>query len=420
MGCQTKLTCVRCGQEAPPPVSAGTCTACGDPFAVLQVEYDLADAARTLTAAALAERPLNHWRYHELLPIEPDATVFSWPVGFTPLVDAPATVFSWPVGFTPLVDAPRLAEWTGVAGLRLKDDSRNPTGSFKDRASSVGIAHAIQARAERVACASTGNAASSLAGFAAMAGVPATIFVPQSAPEPKVAQLLVYGADVRRVRGSYAQAYELCSRQCDEHGWYNRNCAINPYVIEGKKTCGLELAEQTAERPAAWVVVSVGDGCTIAAIGRGLRQMHELGLLAARPRLLGVQAAGVAPIAEAFTTGNPFDADHAPDGSTTADSIDVPVPRNWRKALKEVRDAGGSYVRVTDDEIADALLATGRLTGVFAEPAAAASVAGVRRAVLDGVILPADDVVAVITGSGLKDIAGAMRVAGQPVEVDPA
>ncbi|MHC5114083.1 MAG: threonine synthase [Planctomycetota bacterium] len=403
MGCVTKLVCVRCGRDASPPVSAGTCAACDDPFAVLEVEYDLDEVRRTMTPAALAERAPNHWRYRELLPVEPDATVRAWAVGFTPLVEAP-----------------RLAAWAGVAGLRLKDDTRNPTGSFKDRASSVGVAHARHAGAERVACASTGNAASSLAGFAALAGLPATIFVPQTAPEPKVAQLLVYGADVRRVRGTYAQAYAMCSRACDEHGWYNRNCAINPYLVEGKKTCGLEIAEQTADRPAAWVVVSVGDGCTVAGIGRGLRQMHALGLLPERPRLLGVQAAGVAPIAEAFTTGNEPDPDAPGDGSTMADSIDVPVPRNWRKALKEVRDADGAYVRVTDDEIAEALLATGRLAGVFAEPAAAASVAGVRRAVLDGVIRAADDVVAVITGSGLKDIAGAMRVAGQPVEVDPA
>ncbi|MCP3902541.1 MAG: threonine synthase [Planctomycetes bacterium] len=403
MGCVTNLTCVRCGGEVPPPASAGTCPACDDPFAVLDVQYDLDRARRTLTRAALAGRPANHWRYHELLPVEPDATALAWPVGFTPLLDAT-----------------RLAMWAGCAGLRLKDDTRNPTASFKDRASSVGVVHALRAGAERVACASTGNAASSLAGFAAMAGLPATIFVPRSAPEPKVAQLLVYGADVRRVRGSYAEAYELCSRQCAEHGWYNRNCAINPYLVEGKKTCGLEIAEQTADRPASWVAVSVGDGCTIAGIGRGLTQMKALGLLAGRPRLLGVQAAGVAPIAEAFTTGSAFDPARAAGGSTMADSIDVPVPRNWRKAVREVGISGGAFVHVTDDEIAEAMLATGRLAGVFAEPAAAASVAGVRRAVLDGLIEVTDDVVAVVTGSGLKDIAGAMSVAGEPVEVDPA
>jgi threonine synthase len=328
-GCVTGLTCVCCERAAPAPVSAGTCPACADPFAVLQVEYDLDRVARTLTREALAARPPDHWRYRELLPIEPDPEAFAWPVGFTPLLDAP-----------------RLAAWAGIGSLRLKDDTRNPTASFKDRASSVGVAHARQAGAARIACASTGNAASSLAGFAAMAGIPATIFVPAAAPEPKVVQLLVYGAEVRRVRGTYAQAYELCSAACAEHGWYNRNCAINPYLVEGKKTCGLELAEQTGERPAGWVAVSVGDGCTIAGIARGLEQMCTLGLLDRMPRMLGVQAEGVQPVAEAWRSGTAPSPPGAPGGAgggtTMADSIDVPVPRNWRKAVRAVTGSDGA------------------------------------------------------------------------------
>jgi threonine synthase len=337
------------------------------------VEYDLERAGRTLTPESLGSRPLNHWRYHELLPIEPEPDAFQWPVGFTPLMPAP-----------------RLAAWAGLSALRLKDDSRHPTGSLKDRASSVAVVHAMQAGATRIACASTGNAASSLAGYA---------------------------------RGTYAQAYDLCHAACAANGWYNRNCAVNPYAIEGKKTCGLELAEQTAQRPADWVAVSVGDGCTIAGIGQGLDQMRALGFIEKRPRLLGVQTEGVHPIAAAFETGEPPSevggAGEASGGSTMADSINVPVPRNWRKAVNAVRDSGGAFVCVSDDEIAEAMKATGVLAGVFAEPAAAAPVAGVRRAVLEGLIQPADDVVAVITGSGLKDIRAAMRVAGEPIEVDP-
>ncbi|MHC4143093.1 MAG: threonine synthase [Planctomycetota bacterium] len=261
---------------------------------------------------------------------------------------------------------------------------------------------------------------SSLAGYAAMAGMDATIFVPEFAPEPKIAQLLIYGAEVRRVRGTYAQAYDLCHAACADNGWYNRNCALNPYAIEGKKTCGLELAEQTAQRPADWVVVSVGDGCTIAGIGQGLDQMRALGFIEKRPRLLGVQAEGVHPIAVAFETGEPPSmAGEASGGGTVADSINVPVPRNWRKAVNAVRDSGGAFLCVSDDEIAEAMKATGVLAGVFAEPAAAAAVAGVRRAVLEGLIQPADDVVATVTGSGLKDIRAAMRVTGGPIEVDP-
>lgn len=394
-----RLSCVSCSETAEPPASVGTCPACGDPFATLEVEYDMGKVAKSLTPEALEARPLSHWRYHELLPIEPDEAAFRWPVGWTPIIETE-----------------RLAEWTGVARLRIKDEGRNPTGSFKDRASSVGVLHALQAKAQRIACASTGNAASSLAGYAAMANLPATIFVPQAAPEPKVAQLLIYGADVRRVHGTYAQAYDLCTAQCEENGWYNRNCAINPYLVEGKKTCGLEIAEQIAGREPDWVVVSVGDGCTVAGVAKGLMQMHELGFISRVPKVLGVQAAGMDPVARAFETG-----ELPPDfqGQTLADSIDVPVPRNWRKAVKAVKATRGAFVRVGDEEITEAMKATGRLAGVFAEPAAAASVAGIKRAVADGIIAKHEDALAVITGNGLKDIKTAMEIAGKPTEVEP-
>jgi len=366
---------------------------------VLEIDFDL-DAVRTsMTREALASRPGNHWRYRELLPVEPDEAASGWPVGWTPIVEVP-----------------RLSQWAGVGRLRIKDDGRNPTGSFKDRASSVGVVHAVQHGAERISCASTGNAASSLAGFAAMAGLPATIFVPASAPEPKVAQLLIFGADVRRVRGSYEQAYELCSAECALHGWYNRNCAINPYLVEGKKTCGLEIAEQTACDIPDWVVVSVGDGCTIAGIAKGLVEMHAIGMIERVPRVLGVQAEGVDPVAQAFESGR---APPVPRGSTIADSIDVKVPRNWRKAIARVRQTDGSFVTVRDEQIAEAMLAGGSRAGVFAEPAAAAAIAGVKQAAAEGLIARHESVLAVVTGSGLKDIARAMRICGRPRDVDP-
>lgn len=395
----SRFECVTCGRDVPPPESAGTCPHCGDPFSVLEIVYDMDRVRGSMTRQALARRPLNHWRYGELLPVIPNELMRRWPVGWTPIIDAP-----------------RLARWAGVARLRLKDEGRNPTASMKDRASSVGVAHAVAGGATHVACASTGNAASSLAGYAAMAGIEATIFVPQRAPEPKIAQLLVYGAHVKRVRGTYAQAYELCNRMCDTHGWYNRNCAINPYLVEGKKTCGLEIAEQTSGDEPGWVVVSVGDGCTIAGIAKGLMQMHELGFLGRVPRVLGVQASGVAPIASAFETG---DLPKAISGTTMADSIDVPVPRNWRKAIRWVRRCDGAYVTVSDEQIGQAMMATGRQAGVFAEPAAATAVAGVAHAVSTRIIPSDADVLAVITGSGLKDIASASCLAGAPVDVDP-
>lgn len=399
MSCVSGFRCVVCGAEVKAPASAGTCPRCDDATAVLEVCYDIGAVRAGLTREALVSRPWNHWRYRELLPVEGDETAFAWPVGGTPIIEAQ-----------------RLAMWCGIARLRLKDDGRNPTGSFKDRASSVGVLHALQRGASRISCASTGNAASSLAGFAAMAGMSATIFVPATAPEPKVAQLLIFGADVRRVRGTYEQAYDLCSAKCAEHGWYNRNCAINPYLVEGKKTCGLEIAEQTAMDLPDWVAVSVGDGCTVAGIAKGLIEMRELGFIERVPRLLGVQAAGVDPVARAFETGE----EHAPlRGSTMADSINVAIPRNWRKAVARVRETGGNFVRVSDVEIAEAMRSTGALAGVFAEPAAAAAIAGVKRATLSGLMGTDANVLAVVTGNGLKDIASAMRVCGKPTDVDP-
>lgn len=407
MGFVSRLVCVKCGQEGAPPDSAGTCTACDDPFAILDVEYDLERVRASMTPRALASRARNLWRYRELLPVADDE-VFG---------DAPGDdAREWSVGWTPILDTPRLASWAGVARLRIKDDARNLSGSFKDRASSVGVLHARQSGADAIACASTGNAASSLAGWAAVAGLKATIFVPQRAPKPKITQLLIYGADVRRVRGTYAQAYDLCSAECERHAWYNRNCAINPYLVEGKKTCGLEIAEQTAASLPDWVVVSVGDGCTIAGIAKGLSEMHALGLIDRVPRVLGVQAKGVDPIARAFETGDLPPTDFP---GTMADSIDVPVPRNWRKAVARVRQTNGAFVRVTDEEIESAMRSAGALAGVFSEPAAAAAVAGVRAAIRDNVITPTSDVLAVSTGSGLKDIDSAARIAGEPRDVDP-
>ncbi len=211
------------------------------------------------------------WRYLPLLPVAD-----------------PALIPHLQVGWTPVYAAPRLAGELGVARCWVKDEGRNPTASFKDRASSMGVVKALEKKATQITCASTGNAASSFAGFSAAAGLAATIFVPSRAPEAKVAQLLVYGAQVFSVQGTYDEAWELCMQASAEFGWYNRNCAINPYLIEGKKTVSLELAEQfmtlTPGSFPDWVVVSVGDGCTIGGVWKGLREMHTLGFIPRLPR----------------------------------------------------------------------------------------------------------------------------------------
>ena len=399
----TELVCIVCGQSYPPG-DVQTCPACG-PSGILDARYDYDATRAVLSLSELNTRPHDHWRYRELLPIRPDASL-------PPLL----------VGWTPVYEAPRLAQHVGVRRLFLKDDGRNPTGSFKDRASSVGVLKALEFGYDTIACASTGNAASSLAGLSASVGLRSMIFVPERAPEPKIAQLLVFGATVFRVKGTYEQAFDLCRSACERFTWYNRNSGTNPYLVEGKKTAGLEIAEQFATGSwmggglPDWVVVSVGDGCTIGAIGKGLHEFKRLGLVTTMPRLLGVQAEGASPIVRAFQTKSDV-ASSASD--TLADSIAVGTPRNWRRALAWIRASRGTMVAVSDAAILDALLVTARLGGVFGEPAGVAGVAGLQRAVADGLVPRDATALVVVTGNGLKDIRSATEAAGRPHNVRP-
>ena len=376
-----------------------TCPRCGI-TGILDVQYDYRAVARHLTRRALQRRPeRSQWRYRELLPIGEQARI--------PALD---------VGWTPLLPAAALAQHLGVRTLHLKDDGRNPSASLKDRASAVGAVRALEAGSGTIACASTGNAASSLACMAAALGLRAIIFVPERAPEPKLAQLLTFGATVLRVHAGYDQAWDLCQRACERWGWYNRNCAVNPWLVEGKKTVSLEICEQLEWRLPEWVAVSVGDGCTIAGTWKGIREMRELGLIRRAPRMLGVQAAGAAPVTEAFRSGAAL---RPIEPRTMADSIAVGVPRNWKKAVDAVRESGGTMLNVADEEIQEAMRVTGRLAGVFAEPAAAAAVAGLARAVREGIVPPRATALALITGNGLKDTRAAFQAAGQPIEILP-
>ena len=395
----TKLVCVQCGATYREG-EADTCPRCGRDEGILDVQFDLRRAAETLTPANLAKRTHSHWRYRELLPLD-DA--------FCPAEGH--------LGWTPIIEAPRLAKLLGIGRLRIKDEGRNPSGSFKDRPSSVGVARALQSKANAIACASTGNAASSCAYSAAVAGLPCYIFVAKFVPQGKLAQLLAYGATVFRVQGTYDQAYELCNQACDKFGWYNRNAAINPYLVEGKKSGGMELAEQCADDPPQWVSASVGDGCSIAGMYKGIAEMKAVGVTNWSARMLGVQAEGVAPVAKAFKEGK---LDRTGGGTTYADSINVDIPRNWRKAVNAVRQSNGAYVTASDEKIMEAVRVTGRLTGVFAEPAGATAVAGIFAARQQGILDYKSDVLAMVTGNGLKDTAGALKAVGDPNDIEPS
>lgn len=393
----TGLTCLLCGTTYPYG-NLFTCPACGIE-GILDVEYDYDAIRNRFAAQPLSQRRSDHWRYKELLPV---------------LQDAPVPHLS--VGWTPVYDAHRLARALGVERLLLKDEGRNPTSSFKDRASSIGVVKAMEFGFDTIACASTGNAASSLAGLSASVGLKSFIFVPERAPEPKVTQLLIFGATVLKIKGTYEQAFDLCREACEQFGWYNRNSGTNPFLVEGKKTAGLEIAEQCARQMPDWVAVSVGDGCTLGGIGKGLQEMKRLGLIDRVPRLLGVQAEGARAIVTAFAAN----AELVPtETNTIADSIAVGTPRNWRRVISQIRKSEGTMIAVSDEEILDAMRFTARLGGVFGEPAGVASVAGVRRAIAEGIILPHESVLAVITGNGLKDIHSAKQAAGRELIIEP-
>jgi len=399
-----QLRCVQCDATYEYGAVEYTCPVCGI-AGILDVELDYdAIAADGFGVSALAARSdASIGRYFELLP-----------------VDRRESLPTLQLGWTPVYSFPALAGQIGVADLLVKDDGRMPTGSFKDRASAIAVARAKETGYREVACASTGNAASSLAGMSANSGLRAHIFVPATAPEAKVAQLLIYGANVLLVEGTYDEAYELCMDASREFGWFNRNCAINPFLVEGKKTCGLEIGEQLADDPPDWVAVSIGDGCTIAGIWKGLKEMQRFGVLRRLPRLLGVQAAGASPIDRAFHRGGE---QIEPEIATTmADSIAVGQPRNAVKALRAVRESHGTIVTVEDDAILEAMRLLAAKSGVFGEPAGVAAFAGIRAAVASATIAPTDRVLHVLTGNGLKDVRAAFRATGEarriPVSLD--
>ena len=402
----TELKCLVC-EKSYPHGNIFTCLDCGIQ-GILDVQYDYDRIKLNLCAVGasasggkskISHRAYDHWRYIELMP-----------------VDTKIPLPHLHVGWTPVYDVPRLAKHIGISKLFLKDDGRNPTNSFKDRASSVGVMKAIEFGFKEIACASTGNAASSLAGLSAAVGLKSFIFVPKRAPEPKLTQLLIFGATVLRVQGTYEQAFDLCGEACKKFGWYNRSSGINPYLVEGKKTAGLEIAEQMSKNLPDWVVVSVGDGCTIGGIGKGLQEMKKLGFIDRVPRLLGVQAEGAKPIYDAFYSGK----DLIPsDTNTLADSIAVGTPRNWRRAIKMVKESFGEMITVNDEEILEAMRVTARLGGVFGEPAGVTGAAGLQKAILEGIVQPTESALVVITGNGLKDIQSAKRATGSVIDVEP-
>lgn len=390
------LKCMKCGKEYENAADRYVCDDCGID-GILDVVYDYKSTNIKIDDIKNS-KDYSLWRYKALLPVKSDAKI-------PPLQ----------VGWTPLYKATKVEQETGLSNVFIKDDGRNPTASLKDRASAVGVAKAIEAGAKIICAASTGNAASSLAGFAASAGIQTVIFVPKRAPKAKVAQLLVYGAKTVIVDDSYDRAFELSVEITKKFGFYNRNCAYNPFLVEGKKTVAFEIWEQLGFQVPDRVYVSIGDGCITSGVFKGFYDLKELGLIDKLPRIISVQAAGCNPVEVALKTGKFV----AQEGNTIADSIAVGIPRNRLKAMRAIKTSNGTCISVTDDEIRQALIEMPRSTGVFGEPAGVTAFAGFKKHARENDIKKDEKVVVLVTGNGLKDIESAIASCSMPSPVAP-
>lgn len=416
--------CVVCGRIYAPDHAGFVCTDCGVD-GILDVVYDYEAIAKALgsrtegTPAFPGTAAGGLWRFAPLLPLVPQT-------------DHPA----WTLGATTLHDADRLAAKLGLAGLIIKDDTSLPSASLKDRAAAMAVARARQLEINHLACASTGNAAASLAVLAARAGLSCTIFVPADAPKAKLAQLLLHGARVIPVAGTYDQAFDLSIQEITKHDWYSRNCAHNPLLVEGKKTATLEMACKLtggfaggdAQLPDA-VFVPVGDGCIVSSVAKAFLELKRIGLTDRVPRVIGVQAAGAAPLADTWAkigtgqanlNGQEILAAVSPvTPRTMADSISVGIPRNRVKAWRKVAATGGAFLSVSDQDIVTAIGQLAALAGVFAEPSGAAGAAGIGKALKLGLINAEDTVAVLVTGNGLKDPQAGLGPISIPESVPP-
>ncbi|MBI3241826.1 MAG: threonine synthase [Chloroflexi bacterium] len=405
--------CSLCGAEYAPDAVQYVCPKHGD-TGNLDVVLDYAAINRAASPDSISASPdFSIWRYLPLLPVS-----FPFP-SLTPLSA---------VGWTPLYRADRLAADLNLRNVFVKDDGRNPTASFKDRASAVVVARGREIKAEVIAAASTGNAGAALAGMAAAVAQPVVILAPETAPPAKVAQLLMFGARVVLVKGNYDQAFDLTLEASREFGWYCRNTGYNPFTAEGKKTAAFEMCEQFTQISnnqlpiTKWlapdrVFVSVGDGNIISGIHKGFKDLLALGWIDKMPKLMGVQAEGSAACANAWAadteTITPVSA------NTLADSISVDLPRDGVRAVRAVRDTSGEYVVVSDEEILAAMRDLARGAAVFAEPAGATAYAGLVKAARSGLVKADETILVMNTGNGLKDVKSAMRAAGEAVRIEP-
>lgn len=391
------LKCRECGREYPIEPSY-TCSWC---FGPLEVAYDY-DAIRSHTSRErIAHGPANIWRYADLLPSD-----------HHPDIDLGA-------GFTPLVRADRLAAELGLGEVWVKNDTLNPTNSFKDRVVNVALAKALEFGFEVAACASTGNLANSVAAHAARAGLQSYVFVPADLEAGKIVTTAVYGGNLVAVDGNYDDVNRLCAELAGTYPWAFVNVNVRPYYAEGSKTLAFETAEQLGWRTPDHVVVPIASGSQLTKIHKGFHELHHVGLLDEEPevRVSGAQALGCSPVASAFLEGRDVIKPVKPD--TIAKSLAIGNPADGYFAIDAVRSTGGGMAAVTDDEIVEGIRLLARTEGIFAETAGGVTIATLQKLAAAGVIRADERVVVYITGHGLKTLDAVAEVVGPTATIRP-
>ena len=392
------LRCRECGRTYP----AEALHVCDFCFGPLEVTYDYERVAAVVTRDRIGAGPRTIWRYADLLPVADPHPV-----------DLGA-------GFTPLVRADRLAAELGLGELWIKDDTANPTGSFKDRVVSVALTKARQLGFKVAACASTGNLANSVAAHAARAGMDSVVLIPHDLERAKVTMTSVYGGRVFAVQGSYDDVNRLCAELTSEQPeWAFVNVNVRTYYAEGSKTLAFEVAEQLGWRAPDHVVVPIGSGSQLTKVAKGFQELWKVGLLDEEPsvRVSGAQAEGCSPVATAFAEGT--DAIRPVKPHTIAKSLAIGNPADGWYALDAIRSSGGACASVTDAEIVDGIRLLARTEGIFAETAGGVTVATLAKLAAEGVVRPDERVVAMVTGHGLKTVEALADVVGPTAIIAP-
>ena len=377
------LRCREC-HRVYPAAALHVCEWC---FGPLEVVYDYEAVAAAVSREKIASGPLSIWRYADLLPAAPEGAV------------------SLGAGFTPLVRADRLAAELGLGELWIKNDTLNPTGSFKDRVVSVALTKAQELGFKVAACASTGNLANSVAAHAAHAGMESVVFIPADLESAKVVTTAVFGGRLIAVEGNYDDVNRLCAELAGEHpSWAFVNVNVRTYYAEGSKTLAFETAEQLGWVAPDHVVVPVGSGSQLTKVAKGFKELWKVGLLDEEPhvRISGAQATGCSPVATAFAEGRNVVKPVKPN--TVAKSLAIGNPADGPYAIDAVRSSGGGFGSVSDDEIVAGIRLLARTEGIFAETAGGVTIASLAQLVNAGVVRPDERVVAFVTGNGLKTV----------------